>query len=263
MIGTATERAALLRAGRQAFPGFRLAALAATGSTQDVVRAAARGGAEPGYSCVAGVQSAGRGRQSRPWSTPPDTALLCSVLVRVDHPRLGGVSIAAGLATRAAISLVTGYQARVKWPNDLLAGDGKLAGVLCEVEPAAPHRGTAVIIGVGVNLRVTDFPAGVRGASLHTLVAQPPSPAILFGALLGELAARLDMLRSAGMAALLGEWLAHSVGIGEAVTARSATGSVTGVAEGIDDDGALLVRANGSITRVLAGDVHLDAREPG
>jgi BirA family transcriptional regulator, biotin operon repressor / biotin---[acetyl-CoA-carboxylase] ligase len=263
VIGTATELAALHRAGRQAFPGFRLAALAATASTQDVVRAAARAGADPGYSCVAGVQSSGRGRQGRQWTAASGETLLCSVLVRIGHSRLSGVSIAAGLAARSAIASVAGYQACLKWPNDVLAGEGKLAGVLCEAEPAAPGAGTAVIVGVGVNLRVTAFPDKVRGASLHAVIAEPPpAPAVLFASFLGELAARLDALQSMGSAGLREEWLAHAAGIGEAVTVHSAAGSVSGIAEGIDDDGALLVRTAGRVVRVLAGDAHIGLPRP-
>lgn len=257
MIGTATEFAALERAGRQAFAGFRLTTLATTASTQDVVRTAARAGAEPGYSCIADAQSSGRGRQGRRWTTPPGTALLCSVLVRADHSRLGGVSIAAGLAARAAIVATSGCSPRLKWPNDLLAGPSKLAGVLCEVEPAALGAGAAVVIGLGVNLRVDAFGVQVAGASLHALVAQPPAPAVLFAAYLGELAVRLAGLRAAGMTALRDEWLAHAAGIGETVTAHSAAGNVTGTAEGIDEDGALLLATGGGVVRVLGGDVHI------
>lgn len=257
MIGTATELAGLQRAGRQAFPGFRLTALAATASTQDVVRAGARGGADSGYSCVADSQSAGRGRQGRRWTAPPGAALLCSVLVRVDQARLGGVPLAAGLAARAAIARTSGYAALLKWPNDLLAGPGKLAGVLCEVEAAAPGPDVAVVIGLGVNLRVDEFPALVAGASLHSLVAEPPAPAVLFGSYLTELATRVGTLGRAGVAGLRQEWLAHAAGIGERVTAQSASGTLTGVAQGIDDDGALLLAADGGTVRILAGDVHI------
>jgi BirA family biotin operon repressor/biotin-[acetyl-CoA-carboxylase] ligase len=234
-----------------------LTTLATTASTQDVVRAAARTGAAPGYSCVADAQSSGRGRQGRRWTAPPGTALLCSILVHVDHSRLGGVSIAAGLAARAAVAATSGYSPQLKWPNDLLAGQGKLAGVLCEVEPGAPAAGAAVVIGLGVNLRVDAFPVQVAGASLHALVAAPPAPAVMFAAFVGELAVRLDGLGAAGMAALRDEWLAHAAGIGETVTAHSAAGNITGTAEGIDEDGALLVAAGGSLVRVLAGDVHI------
>jgi BirA family biotin operon repressor/biotin-[acetyl-CoA-carboxylase] ligase len=262
VIGTATEVAALHRAGRRAFPGFRMTALAATASTQDVVRAAARAGVDAGYSCVAETQSAGRGRQGRRWITAAGEALLCSVLVRVDQPGLGGVPIAAGLAARAAIATSSGYAALLKWPNDLLAGKRKLAGVLCEVEALAPGPGAAVAVGLGVNLRV-EFPARVAGASLHVLVPTAPAPAVLFAAYLGELAERLRILQSSGVAGLREEWLTHAAGIGDVVTARSSAGIVTGTAEGIDNDGALLVAAAGGTVRVLAGDVHIGLPPPG
>jgi BirA family biotin operon repressor/biotin-[acetyl-CoA-carboxylase] ligase len=257
VIQRTTDGAALDRAGRLAFPGFTLRSLAATTSTQDVVRAAARGGAAPGFCCMAESQTAGRGRQSRSWIAPPGSALLFSVLVRVGHARLGGVSIAAGLAVRAAIAASSGGLGRLKWPNDILAGNGKLAGILCEVEPAAPGTGTAVVIGGGVNLTVPSFPSTVAGVSLHELIDSPPSPSRLLAAVLPELAARLEVLNDAGMAQLRREWMENATGLGAIVTVTSPTGSVTGVAEGIDGDGALLVRGDAGVVRVLAGDVHL------
>jgi BirA family biotin operon repressor/biotin-[acetyl-CoA-carboxylase] ligase len=254
------DRASLERAGHAAFPGFRLQALAQTTSTQDVVRAAARSGAAAGFCCMAEEQSSGRGRQQRTWTAPAGSSLLASVLVRVQPGRLGGVPIAAGLALRAAIESTSPCGARLKWPNDVLAGSGKLAGILCEVEPAALGDGTAVAVGTGVNLRVNSFPAGVDGVSLHALVASPPTAPGLLAALLPELAARLDSLERSGMADLRHEWMDHAAGLGRAVVASSAAGRVSGVAEGIDDDGALLVRVAAGSVRILAGDVHI---EPG
>jgi len=255
--------AALTRAGRLAFPGFRLRALASTTSTQDVARAAARAGAAPGFCCVAASQSAGRGRQDRSWTAPPGTALLFSILVRVRHSRLGGVPIAAGLAVRAAIAASSGCEARLKWPNDILARGGKLAGILCEAEPAAPGEGTAVVIGAGVNLTVPSFPDAVGGVSLHQLVESAPSSSQLLAAVLPELAERLDALERAGMTPLRAEWMAHATGIGAVVTTTSPAGGVTGIAMGIDDSGALLVRDDGVTIRVIAGDVHIVATDPG
>lgn len=258
MIGTATDMRDLQRAGTGAFPRFHLVTLATTSSTQDVVRSAARRGAEPGYSCMADAQTAGRGRQQRRWTAPAGSALLCSVLVRVDTGKLGWASIAAGLAMRAAIASTSGYQARLKWPNDLLAGRLKLAGVLCEVEPATTGPGTAVAVGAGVNLRVPSFPDGVAGASLDAVTARIPTAARLFGAFLGELAARLDELERSGAETLRSEWQIHAAGIGETVTAVSGAASVTGIASALDEDGALLIdTGGGAMVRVLAGDVHI------
>lgn len=257
MIGDVVEAASLDRAGRTAFAGFRLHVLASTTSTQDIVRAAARAGAAPGFSCLASSQSSGRGRQQRRWVAPAGSSLLASILVRVRQPCLGGVPIAAGLALRAAIEATSGCASRVKWPNDILVRDRKLAGILCEVEPAAPGEGTAVVIGMGVNLRVLSFPEDVAGISLHELVAAPPTPSGLLAAILPELVRRLGVLESLGLRELRGEWMKHAAGIGEVVTATSAAGRVSGVAEGIDDDGALLLRSNAGTVRVLAGDVHI------
>ncbi len=259
MIGKAVEVAALERAGRDSFPEFSLRVLASATSTQDVVRAAVRAGAPPGFCCVADAQSSGRGRQQRAWVAPPGSSLLASISVRVRHPRLGGVSIAAGLALREAVEATSGCAGRLKWPNDLMVQGRKLAGILSEVEPAAPGEGTAVVIGMGVNLRVPSFPAGVPGISLHEVAEVPPSPLALLAAVLPGLARRLDALEAAGLAALRGEWMQHAAGIGEVVTAVSAAGSVSGVAEGIDDDGALLLRGDAGSARVLAGDVHIVA----
>jgi BirA family biotin operon repressor/biotin-[acetyl-CoA-carboxylase] ligase len=257
VIESTADAAALARAGRLAFPGFTLRSLASTTSTQDVVRAAARDGAAAGFCCMAASQTAGRGRQNRSWTAPPGSALLVSVLVRVRPAHLGGVSIAAGLAVRAAIAASSGSPVRLKWPNDILAGDRKLAGILCEVEPAAPGEDTAVVIGAGVNLAVPSFPADVDGISLHELVEPPPSASRLLAAMLPELATRLQRLEHTGMAPLRAEWMDHAAGIGTIVTATSAAGSVTGVAEGIDAEGALLIRGDAGVVRVLAGDVHL------
>jgi BirA family biotin operon repressor/biotin-[acetyl-CoA-carboxylase] ligase len=258
VIEGAEDLAALEVAGLNAFPGFQLRALSVTTSTQDVVRAAARSGAVEGFCCIAEAQSSGRGRQQRTWAAPPRSSLLASVLVRVQHARLAGVPIVAGLAVRAAIGAQSGIEARLKWPNDIVTAGGKLAGILCEVEPAALGDGTAVVIGMGVNLRVDSFPDGVAGLSLHQLASSPlPTPSRLLAAVLPELSSRLDVLASAGMEPLRREWMQHAAGVGESVIATSPAGRISGVSEGIDEDGALLVRVGPRLVRVLAGDVHI------
>jgi BirA family biotin operon repressor/biotin-[acetyl-CoA-carboxylase] ligase len=257
VFGTAKELRSLRQAGGNAFPGFELVSLDTTPSTQDVVRDAARAGAAAGFTCLAAAQTSGRGRQGRRWSAPSGSALLGSVLVRPAAGGTGWVPLAAGLAMRSAIARLSGFEARLKWPNDIMAGPAKLAGVLCEVEPAAPGPGAAVVVGVGVNLHVEEFPAGVHGASLHDLSATPPRPAPLFGAFLGELRSRLDALAVAGGGGLRIEWLGHAAGLGHPVTAVSGAGVVEGVAEDIDLDGALVIRTRTGAVRVLAGDVHI------
>ncbi len=159
------------------FPGLRLRRIARTASTQDVVLRAARDGAAEGFCCLAGEQTAGRGRQGRSWVAPPGSALLTSVLLRRPPAIATGIPFAAGLAVVEALAATCDVHARLKWPNDVLAGAGKLAGILSEVEPAASSTvQVAVALGLGLNLTVDAFPAGAAGVSLHRLVSHPPSP---------------------------------------------------------------------------------------
>jgi len=250
---------AVQSAGLSAFPGFVLRRLARTPSTQDVVRAAARGGVAEGWCCVAAEQSAGRGRQGRAWTAPPGTALLASVLLRPDPGVLPVVPLAVGLAVADAVAGLGAEGVGLKWPNDVLApGGGKLAGVLAEAEPRGRAGTTAVIAGVGLNLTVPEFPDGVAGASLDRLVGRPVSWEEALAALLVALGTRMAELRQGGVGATVAAWRARAVGLGGEVAVDTPGGRVHGRALDVDEDGALLVEtAGGAVRRLLAGDVHL------
>jgi BirA family biotin operon repressor/biotin-[acetyl-CoA-carboxylase] ligase len=244
--------AILQRAGAAVFPSFRLLRLARTGSTQDVVRAAARAGAAEGFCCVAEEQVTGRGRDGRRWVAPPGTALLVSLLLRRSAAVNLGVPFAAGLALLGALRRTCGVAAQLKWPNDVMVGGGKLAGILAE-----GGAGVGTVLGLGVNLTVPSFPADVEAVSLHRLTAAPPPWWELLASLLEELGDRLSRLEGSGVAGLREEWLAHAYGIGEPVRADSGGRVVTGIATGLDSDGALLLDTASGPLRVVAGDVHL------
>lgn len=251
--------AALTAGGRAAFPRFRLTAVARTASTQDLARAAARAGVAPGWCVVAGEQTAGRGRQGRRWSAPDGAALLTSIVLRAEG-RLGWLPLAAGVAVAEAIEAICGVGTRLKWPNDVIGPEGgKLAGLLAEVEPMAPGPGTTVVLGLGINLSVDAFPPGVEGASLHRLClpAPPPSAEALLGAVLTALAARLDQVARGDTGGLEEAWLARALGIGQRIEVDTPSGRRSGVASGLDGDGALLLETAGGIERLLAADVHL------
>jgi BirA family biotin operon repressor/biotin-[acetyl-CoA-carboxylase] ligase len=240
------------RLGAAVFPRFRLHRVTRTSSTQDVVRAAARAGADEGFCCVADEQTAGRGREGRTWSAPPRSALLMSLLVRRRAAVSAGIPFAAGLAVLEALRRTCGVAASLKWPNDVMADGGKLAGILAE-----GSGGDATILGIGVNLTVPSFPPGVEGVSLHRLSPAPPGWAELLVPLLEGLGNRLTVLERAGVAGLREEWMAHALGIGEPVEAISGGRHITGIAAGIDGDGALLLDTANGPDRVLAGDVRL------
>lgn len=254
----AAEEAAVIAAGRVAFPAFHLERRDRVTSTQDAVRHAARSGAAAGHCCVARVQTAGRGRQGRRWVAPPDAALLASLLVHLPREQAVPLVLAAGLAMRAAIEATLGVAPLVKWPNDLLIAGGKLAGVIAEVEPAAPTPTgmVAVIVGTGVNLMRRGLPPGA--AALEGVAPGTPHPLPLLAAYLRELPSRLSGLEENRLVSLRAEWNRHAAGLGERVRATSPAGILTGRMVGIDEDGALLVEVEaGDCRRLLAGDVHL------
>lgn len=255
--------AAAQSAGLSAFPGFVLRRVARTPSTQDVVRAAARGGVAEGWCCVAAEQSAGRGRQGRVWTAPPGTALLMSILLRPPADLLTVVPLAVGLAAADAVAALGAGGVGLKWPNDVLApGGGKLAGVLVEAEPRGRSAtAAAVIAGMGLNLAVAEFPAGVAGASLHRLVGRAVPWEEALAALLAALGARMAELRQGGMRTTVAAWRARALGMGGEVEVDTPSGRLRGRAVDVDEDGALLLEtAGGAVRRLLAGDVHLVPR---
>ncbi|TMC51198.1 MAG: biotin--[acetyl-CoA-carboxylase] ligase [Chloroflexi bacterium] len=251
--GLPSDLRAAVPAGRTAFPGFSLRVVARTASTQDLAAAAARAAADAGWCCVAGEQTAGRGRQGRRWTAPAGSALLFSLVLRPSPRATPGVPLAAGLAVTDALAEVSGVDAGLKWPNDVIAGPGKLAGIIAEVEPVSG----AVVLGAGINLSVDSFPAGVAGSSLHRLVAQPPSRGAVLAGVLLALGRRLAAVESGGIAAVLDDWRRRAVGLGQRVTAQTPLGEVQGIARDVDDTGALLVDTDTGTERLLAADVHL------
>jgi BirA family transcriptional regulator, biotin operon repressor / biotin---[acetyl-CoA-carboxylase] ligase len=240
------------------FPGLRPRRVARTRSTQDVVLRAAREGAAEGFCCLALEQTAGRGRQGREWIAPPGSALLASVLLRRSPTVAPGIPFAAGLALIDTLASTAGVAAGLKWPNDVLVGGRKLAGILSEVEPAASTGGrVAIALGIGVNLRVDRFPDGLHAVSLHTVATKSPNPEVLLMTWGEALGARIAALERGGIAALLGDWRRHALGLGGPVTISGPSGILSGIAMDVAEDGALLVDVDGDIHRLLAGDVHL------
>ncbi|HEX6263803.1 MAG TPA: biotin--[acetyl-CoA-carboxylase] ligase, partial [Actinomycetota bacterium] len=133
-----------------------------TESTNATALALAAEGAPSWTLVAASHQTAGRGRHGRVWRDRPGSALLCSLVLRPDWPpdRVGLVSLSAGAAMAEAISEIAGVEIRCKWPNDLMAGDTKIGGILGEAQVSAEAI-VHVVVGIGVNI---DVPEGVPGA---------------------------------------------------------------------------------------------------
>jgi BirA family transcriptional regulator, biotin operon repressor / biotin---[acetyl-CoA-carboxylase] ligase len=202
-------------------------------STNRRARELATAGAPHGTLVTAGVQTAGRGRQGRRWDAREGDALLCSLIVREPDELL---SLRAGLA----VADVAGEAARVKWPNDVLLDGAKVAGVLVE---GRPHEGWAVV-GIGVN--VSAAPPGLGAAALGRDDVE---------AVLAELLAALESRLAQPAVAALEALRARDALLGTPVRWDGGTG----VAEGIDATGGLLVRTERGVTVLSAGEVHLGA----
>lgn len=228
---------------------------AVTGSTNDDAMAAARAGAPHGAAFVADEQSAGRGRRGHRWTTTPGDNLTFSVLLRprLSLQRLSALTLAVGLAVRDAVAGRVAAPVQVKWPNDVLVGGRKLAGVLVESQLAGGAL-SAVVVGVGINVAMRELPEEIRGiaTSLALLGAADLDREALLVELLDALARRVSAYERAGLEPMLEELRRHDALLGTRVHIEG----VSGVARGIDRDGALLVEDDsGARHRILSGTV--------
>ena len=221
-------------------------------STNTWVMDQARNGAAEGLVAVAEQQSAGRGRLGRTWVSPPGGSLLMSLLLRptsLPVDRLHLATAAVAMAGADAVALIADVRPSLKWPNDLLIGDRKVAGVLTEVE------GNAVVVGIGINCTwPEELPPQVADVAIaaNHAAGRPVHTEDVLDALLERLATRLDE----GWDAVAREYKARCETVGRQVRVEIADGVFTGMATGVEDDGALVVMADGGgPRRVVAGDV--------
>jgi BirA family biotin operon repressor/biotin-[acetyl-CoA-carboxylase] ligase len=229
-------------------------------STQRLARELARAGAEEGTCVIAEAQSAGRGRLGRTWHSPPGTNLYCSVVLRppLAPAAVPQLALVAGVAVAAAVAETTTLPAEIKWPNDVLVGGRKVAGILTELE-AELERVRFVIVGIGVNLNTTAFPAELadRATSLALAIGRPVDRAAFTGRLLAALEERYGRFLAGGFAAVRAEWEARSALTGRTVRVQGPEGAVAGRVLGVDDAGALRLLTAAGEQRIVAGEVTL------
>lgn len=216
---------------------------------------AAEGAAE-GQWLRADRQTAGRGRMGRNWSSPLGN-FYGSTLVwpQSADPSPASLAFVAGIAVHDALQrLCPALTATLKWPNDIMVGPAKLAGILLERSGAG-----AVVVGIGINLAFhpTDLPRPVT--SLAALGLPVPPVAHAQEVLADRFAAWLAVWRDAGLAAIAAEWRARAHATGTRLSVTTPDGAVIdGVFDGLDEVGALNLRlADGSVRAIHAGDVFL------
>ncbi len=209
----------------------------------------ARAGAPTGLVVVADHQTSGRGRLGRTWVAPPGASLLVSLLLRptVAPDRRHLLVMAAGLAMAEAVEAETGVVAGLKWPNDLLVGEHKLAGILAEA------AGDALVVGIGVNIEWHEVPAELTeiATACNLEGGRPTTPATVLHAFLGRYTERLENLDGSRAA-----YEARLLTLGRRVRVEQAGGVLAGVAIGVDPDGRLRLRTDDETeVAVAVGDV--------
>jgi BirA family biotin operon repressor/biotin-[acetyl-CoA-carboxylase] ligase len=234
-------------------------------STNDTARQLAEEGAAHGEVVIAERQTAGRGRRGRGWISPPGRNLYLSAVLRPDLPpqRAPEITLVASVGLCHAVRRA-GADAGIKWPNDLVVGERKLGGILTEMAAEA-DRVQWVVLGVGVNLnaRPEDFPEELRSAvtSVAAERGQPVPRALFAAAALALLEEWLDRYAEGGFAAVRDEWRVLSDTLGREVRVAAEGREIRGLAEDVDESGALLVRTGAGLEAVRSGEVvHLRAR---
>jgi BirA family transcriptional regulator, biotin operon repressor / biotin---[acetyl-CoA-carboxylase] ligase len=242
--------------------GRALVLRAETSSTNDDAWDAGAAGAADGTVVIADHQARGRGREGRAWHDAPGRGLALSILLHAggDRAAFATAPLVAGLALARGLDTL-GVDAELKWPNDLLLGGRKLAGLLCEHRPRA--EGTAAfVIGAGVNVTQAagDFPPELRDhATSLWLAGHALDREAVAAAFLNALEPLWDAHQAGDGRAALEAWRARARFWGRPVSVRTPSGTLAGSALALADDGALVVRtAAGADVRVLAGDVTLD-----
>lgn len=231
-------------------------------STMDVAGEAVQAGAHEGLVVAADEQLRGRGRRGRPWSSPPGAGLYLTFVFRPPPDegamaRLALLTLAAGVAVREAILRATGLAAELKWPNDVIVGRRKLAGILSEGHAiGAPDQ--TVLVGVGINVRAAAHPGPIaaRATSLESELGRATDRGRLLEELLVAVPHVYDQLRRGNADDILQAWRRVSPSARGRTVAWDGPGGVQrGTTAGIDATGALLVNTSHGSERVRAGEL--------
>ena len=228
------------------------------GSTNDEAKRLARAGAPAGTVVWAEEQTAGRGRRGRPWLSPPGNLYLSLLLRPGGQPaRAAQLGFVAALALGEALDRLTSGKLalRYKWPNDLLANGGKLAGILLESETEPSGAVDFLVIGTGVNLVSGPNSAEYPATSLVDEGIATVPPARLLEVFIRRFDAWASRWREEGFAPVRAAWLTRASGVGQAILVRLERSTLAGRFMDLDESGALLLEGAEGPRRIAAGDV--------
>ena len=234
--------------------------LAETDSTNaEIARMLAGHPPEQGLIVLADSQTDGKGRLGRAWHSAPGTGVYISTLIRPNLPpeQLPILTLMAGLATVIAVNGFTSNRAQLKWPNDLLLNEKKIAGVLCEYYP---KNIPAVIIGIGINVNQTQFPTNIKeiATSLKLETGKEINRTALIKQLITQLDFQYSELKKYKVGTLIKNWTRHTDLFGKTITLKKSSQSITGKAIGLDNLGRLIItNESGEETAFDSGEVRL------
>ncbi len=231
-------------------------------STNNIAKKMANEGAGEGTLVIADEQLAGRGRWNRSWISPPKAGVLMSLIIRPPLPvaEASRITSLAAVAVAKSLMELSGRQAEIKWPNDILFEGKKISGILTEVS-AEGNMLQYAIVGVGINTRDAHrlFPESMMPSviSLEEVIGMRLKRAQVAASVLSELETMyMDFISNGEFSEIIDFIKSHSATIGKLVEVDSGDGKIAGVAEDIAEDGALVIRlADQKLRKIYSGDV--------
>ncbi len=250
-------------AGRSKIIGKELLFFETVHSTNAVAVDLVEKGHQEGTVIIANGQTGGKGRLGRVWFSPPGKNLYMSVILKpqISPRRAALLTLMSAVACASAVRRLSSLPISIKWPNDIVVGDRKLGGILTETKADMDRIHYAVLgIGINVNLETGDLPDSLRAhaTSIKHETGMSHSRTEFATEILWELDTWYGILLKMGGAPLIEEWLRLTSTVGQAVRVVAGDRTHEGLAEGIDDEGLLIVRlSDNSLLKVAAGDVQL------
>ncbi len=225
-------------------------------STQTLLKEKAKGGAQEGCVVSAEKQTAGRGRQGKVWIAPEGNLSMSFLLRPHCSPAQAGqysFLVAVALSKTLDKYIEKGHVKHLKWPNDILIDGQKCAGILLESDLSDEGKIEALYIGVGVNI----LHAPPERCALQEVSSQEVSASLLLAKFLENIKKYINLYKENGFLSIREIWMEEAYKLKEEIKVRLPDKTLTGVFEGLDEDGALLLRLdNGVLERVSAGEVY-------
>ncbi len=234
------------------------------GSTQKIAHQLAHDGALEGTLVVAEEQTSGRGRLNREWFSPKYTGVWMSLILRPNLPpaKAPQLTLLTAVAISQAIEEVTSLRPDIKWPNDILLNKKKTVGILTEMQAEADKINSVIIgIGINVNQQLEHFPEELHtiATSLSIELKKPINRAELIQMVLLKFENLYQIYLEHGFYPIKLLWESYAISIGKKIIARTITGTLTGTAKGITEDGVLMLEGeDGKISYIHSADIELD-----